>query len=147
MEDKHVASALAEKRARIAGIILGLEEQLRQARQDLAHIDASIRLFDPSLDVRKIKHRRPATRNILFEHGEISRRCREALRDAHEPLTAATIALCAMQDKKLDLSNAALRVKVNKSFLWALRQMYRDGSLERTGTGLRARWGLPLTVA
>lgn len=44
----HVISALIAKRAEIAGLINDLERKIRQHRTDLAHIDRTIGLFDPT---------------------------------------------------------------------------------------------------
>jgi hypothetical protein len=48
-------------------------------------------------------------------------------------MAAESIAIRAMQDKNMDLSDAGLRVKVNKSFLWALREMRRTGGVRKIG--------------
>ena len=45
MAESHVVSALANKRAEIAGMIARAEQQLGQFRADLVHLDATIRLF------------------------------------------------------------------------------------------------------
>jgi len=47
MEERHVVSALVNKRAEIAGMIARAEQQLGQFRADLVHLDAAIRLFAP----------------------------------------------------------------------------------------------------
>jgi hypothetical protein len=45
---------------------LDFDERLRQAKQDLVHIDASIRMVDPDLDFRKISHKEAVNaRNLV----------------------------------------------------------------------------------
>ena len=44
--ESHVVSALANKRAEIAGMIARTQQQLGQFRADLVHLDATIRLFE-----------------------------------------------------------------------------------------------------
>jgi hypothetical protein len=48
MAESHVVSALANKRAEIAGMIARAQQQLGQFRADLVHLDATIRLFAPA---------------------------------------------------------------------------------------------------
>ena len=47
MAELHVVSALRNKRAELAGIVGQLEQQLARQRMNLAHLDATMRLFDP----------------------------------------------------------------------------------------------------
>lgn len=142
MEDKHIASALVQKRAALTGLILDMEERLRQAKQDLVHIDASIRLFDPDLDFRKISHKRPSTQTGLFVHGEVARHCRESLRDATEPLAAESIAIRIMQARQFDMADTKLRRKVTHSILICLRELRKGETVTKIGEGLGARWVL-----
>ena len=47
MAESHVVSALVSKRAEIAGLIAPTQQQLGEFRADLAHLDATVRLFAP----------------------------------------------------------------------------------------------------
>ena len=47
MAEPHVIGALRNKRAELAGILRQLDQQLAQQRANLAHVDATMRLFDP----------------------------------------------------------------------------------------------------
>jgi len=49
MAESHVVSALANKRAEIAGMLARAQQQTGQFRADLAHLDATIRLFAGAL--------------------------------------------------------------------------------------------------
>jgi hypothetical protein len=55
MADPHVLTDLIAKRAEMAGKIEHLRDQLRQLVVDLDHIDASIHIFDPSIESGEIK--------------------------------------------------------------------------------------------
>lgn len=48
MPMSHALSALIDKRSELSGEIAGLEGKLGQLRADLVHIDAAIRMFDPT---------------------------------------------------------------------------------------------------
>ncbi len=141
-----IINALTTKRTEIGALIAELEHQVRQARSDLAHLDATLRLFDPDAApaVTHAKRGRPRThRDGLFEEGEISRRCRECLRDRGEPISAETIVRQVMADKALDLEDARLRRDLIGRFLMALHRMHRARQVQKIGHGLGTLWGLP----
>lgn len=142
MAQSPIIHALIEKRAEVSGWIADLEERTRQARADLAHIDATLRLFDPDAIPERIAAKRPTSRNGWFGNGEISRRIRDALRTATEPMAAETIVRGAMADKGLDPEDKAIRQQLNWSFLWALHRMSVDGAVRKVGHGLGAKWWL-----
>lgn len=144
MSTSPVIHALIAKRAEVSGIIADLEERTRQARADLVHIDATLRLFDPDTDPDQIAAKKPARRQRWFGNGEISRRIREALRDATEPVAAEAIVRAAMADKGLDPEDKAIRQELNRSFLWALHRLHVTGEVQKVGHGLGARWGFSI---
>jgi hypothetical protein len=145
MAQSIIIHALTEKRAEISGRIHDLEERTRQARADLAHIDAAMLLFDPDAKPAAIRAKLPSKgRSSLFANGEISRRCREAIRDANgEPVAAEAIVRQAIADKGFESEDKALRQDLVRRFLWALHRMQIAGTVQRVGKGLGARWALP----
>ena len=64
MAGPHVLTDLIAKRAEMAGKIEHLQDQLRQQAIDLDHIDASIHIFDPSIESGEVKAQSPAPRVI-----------------------------------------------------------------------------------
>ena len=54
MENEHVISGLIRKRAELAGEIDALEGLMREKLIQLDHIDAAIRIFDPSVDLEEV---------------------------------------------------------------------------------------------
>ena len=77
MSNAYVISGLTVKRAEVSGTIADLQERIRQERANLAHIDATLRLFDPDAKPEAIPSKRPASLHGWFANGEISRRIRE----------------------------------------------------------------------
>jgi hypothetical protein len=145
MAQSPVIYALVAKRGEVSGRIAELEELTRQARADLAHIDATILMFDPEITPAAIRAKAPVKgRSGYFANGEISKRCREAIRLAcGEPVSAESIVRQAMSDKGLDPGDVKLRRDMIRRFLWALRRMQVTGAVVRIGRGLGARWGAP----
>jgi hypothetical protein len=142
MSHSPVVHGLIAKRAEVSGIIADLEERMRQERASLAHIDATIRLFDPEMKPNTIRPVRPAKgRSGLFANGEISRRCREAIRKAApEPVSAESVVRQAMTDKGLDPEDKALRQDMIRRFLWAMHRMQVAGIIGKVGNSMGARW-------
>ena len=79
MAESHVVSALANKRAEIAGMIARAQQQLGQFRADLVHLDATIRLFAPAMEPETIPPKRIRQCDLWFEPGGLSRRVLDVL--------------------------------------------------------------------
>ena len=58
MAESYVVSALAAKRAEIAGVIAQTEPHLGQFRAYLVHLDAALRLFAPEMEPKTIPAKR-----------------------------------------------------------------------------------------
>jgi len=140
---QQVVSQLIAKRAEIAGHIHDLERRLAQHRADLAHLDAAIILFDDSVAVDDIAPKRPVHRSRYFGMGELSRTCREALRDASGPISATDIAVRALTERKLDATDPRLRSDFIIRAARALGAMKKKGQVRQIGAGKGSRWTLP----
>jgi hypothetical protein len=69
MGEPHVVSALRDKRSELAGLVIQLEKQLGQHRVNLAHIDATMRLFDPDIQPEAVRANQPRGRSEWFRPG------------------------------------------------------------------------------
>ena len=65
----YALAALRERRAELAGELASLQKRLRQLRESMVHMDATIRLFDPEGDPTKIPGKRPADRPYAETRG------------------------------------------------------------------------------
>jgi len=107
MTDTHVVSALKEKRIAIASQIESLQGQIRQAVIALDHVEASLRLFDPDVDLAALAPRKVA--QVLYDHrGDTGRVILETLRTAMRPLTTAQVCEAVMKARNLDTNDKAL---------------------------------------
>jgi hypothetical protein len=61
-----LVSAISNKRAELAGIVRQFPQQLAQQRTKLAHLDATMRLFDPDMRPQKIRLRQQRARSAWF---------------------------------------------------------------------------------
>jgi hypothetical protein len=95
----NTVAGLVEKRAHLAGMMKYHRAELRKIICDLDHVDATIRLFDPQADVRKVsryptKHR--ATK------GEASVFVLKMLKAATAPLTSLDIVRAVIKARGLN---------------------------------------------
>ena len=141
MAEPIIIHALKQKRAEVSGRIADLEERTKQMRADLVHIDATLVLFDPEARPDEIRPKKALKgRTGYFKAGEISRRCREAVRVSAEPLSCDDVVRQTMVDKGLDLDDKVLRQDLGQRFLWALTRMAKTGVVARVGRGIGTRW-------
>lgn len=130
MADSHVVSTLTRKRDEIERAIATYEKKLDQARRDLSHVNATLRLFaingEPSeFPVYVDLHR-------LFRRGEIVALCKEAI--AKEgPLDTRELALRVIRTKGLDEADKPLRVSITYRIVQALRLQQKRGGIGSDG--------------
>jgi hypothetical protein len=143
MAETHVISALRAKRAEVSGYIHDLEKKVKRMRANLAHIDATIRVFAPDLNPDSIPPKRRYRRSRYFAKGELSRRCLDMLRvAAGTPITAPEIAKAAMADKSMGVDDNAQLAGVTEMVLLSLGRLRRRGVVIKTGTNRDAKWAL-----
>ncbi len=142
MEKEHILGGLLRKRADIAGEIAVLHDQLRAQQADLAHVEATLKLFQPDIDFTGVRvSRKPG--KLSAGYGEMSKHVRDAMRDASDWLTLKQIQETVMTARGMDLGDNALCVVVRKRIGAALRNLKRRGQAEdRHGVGLAMEWRL-----
>ena len=106
---KIVVNGLVEKRAELAGEIKAAEKNLHVMRESLSHLDATIRLLAPEVQLSRISAKRRYRRSNLFEHGELSRSVRETLRDAKAPLSSRDIAIAVLTPRGFGRDATAIK--------------------------------------
>lgn len=89
--NRYALAALKERRGLLAAEIASLMHQLQARKRTIAHVDATLKLLDPSVDVSKLAKRRVVKRIRLFRQGELGRLILGALRDADRPLATHEI--------------------------------------------------------
>lgn len=107
---KIVVNGLVEKRAELAGEIKAAEQNLQVMRESLSHLDATIRLLAPEVELSRIGVKRRYSKNNLFGRGELSRAVRETLRDAQAPLSSKDISIAILAPRGLEHDAAAFKV-------------------------------------
>src|SRR3954465_705046 len=122
MGEPHVISALSNKRAELAGIVSQLERQLGQQQANLAHLDATMRLFDPDIRPNVIRSKQQQARSIWFRPGECLRLLYDELRDAAQPMTTRELAERITRVKAMTMDDNRQRELVQKTLLGSLNR-------------------------
>ena len=140
MAEPHVIGALRNKRAELAGVVSQLERQLSRQQADLTHLDATLRLFDPTIRLTEIRPRRQYVRNTWFRHGECLRLIYDVLREAEQPVTTRDLTERIMQIKAIPAAEARIRDLVQRTLLASLNRA--KDTITRTDAGGVVAWRL-----
>jgi hypothetical protein len=140
MAELHVIGALRNKRAELAGTLRQLEQQLAHQRANLAHLDATMRLFDPNIQPKDIRPKRPRVSNAWFRPGECLRLIYDELRDATQPVTTRELAERLMRVKAIPTADKSRRELVQKTLLASLNRAKE--TIARVETGCVVSWRL-----
>lgn len=138
MAEAHVIVALCDKRSALAGVVNRLEQELVEHRTNLAHLDATMRLFDPDIRPEKIRPRRLRERNAWFRPGECLRLIYDVLREAPKPLTTRELAERIMDAKAILTADDRQRALIQKTILGSLNRAKQ--TIERSATAGVVKW-------
>ena len=138
MNELSIVSSLREKRLEVTGILADLERQVNARRADLAHLDATIGLFDPNEILVAARPARRRRYNDWFRHGECRRTIHDVLRDATEPMTTREIVETIMAAKHLSSDDARARELIRNTVLGSLNR--GTETIARTQAAGSAAW-------
>ena len=125
MQDNVAMRALKRKRGTLLGDIVIAREVVDKLLEDLACLDATILLFDPTVDTASIKPIVRRLKDSPFKYGELSKMVRAVLREADEPITITEIAQRVAVVKELDVSTPVALKRLCKKVqntLWRSRE-------------------------
>lgn len=127
MADPHSITMLRAKRDKIRDVIAAYERRLNQAQADLAHVNATLRLFDCSGEPSDFPPYLDLTR--VFRRGETTALCMAALK-AEGPLDTRELAYRVMRAKGLDTGDSVLKQAVALRIVQTLRMKARRGDID-----------------
>jgi hypothetical protein len=143
MGESFAIAGLRRKRSRIAGEIEKAEHALARLRDDLANVDAVLRLFSPQTNPELIAAIRPCShRSLFFKRGEQPRLCLSALREAGKPMPTRRVADYAMAAKGLDQAERREQAIIVTQVRQCLLRLERHGRIRKIMTGPDAWWEL-----
>ena len=131
---------LKQKRSEVAGRMVDLRRELDRLQGDLAALDSVLRLYDVEPAEIPTKGRMPV-RSAYFGRNEITRRCRDMLRE-RGTIRAEDVTIQAMRDKGLDPENRKLRRDFTRRILVSLHDLRKAGAVAKVGHGRGVTWRL-----
>lgn len=129
MPEIRTVTTLKRKRSEISASIRLYEKQLAQARSDLAHITAAIRIFDASGKPSDIARYVDTYR--MFKRGEPWAICQAAL--ASGPHDTRELSLELMKAKGMDTADTVLAKGLTNRLVHSLRMQEKRGRVKREG--------------
>lgn len=140
MIEIRTVTTLKTKRDEILQSIQLYERQIKQARADLAHINAAIKIFEASGEPSEMS--RYVDTHRLYKQGEQIKLCKKALETG--PKTTRELAIYVMQDKGLDVDDKVMAKAIAHRLIHALRMQCHRGKVQRIGKkGAAIIWKLP----
>jgi hypothetical protein len=141
MAEIRTVTTLRTKRDEIVHSIRLYERQLEQARADLAHINAAIRLFEASGNAKDMP--RYVDVHRLFKRREPIELCKAAL--ANGPMTTKELVQYLMKVKGLDGGDKVLAKALGNRLIHSLRTQAQRGLIafdgKRHGVSV---WRIPI---
>lgn len=136
----YVLAGLTKRRAELAGEADTLKARLAQIGNDVGHLDAVIRQFDPDYDLGSIRPKRPRGPDIAGR-GEMSRFILSVLRAATEPVTTQEVTRRLMTERGQDMEDRRLVVQTTKRVGMALSRQKANGAVRsEQSAGQAALW-------
>jgi hypothetical protein len=140
---KLVTHGLIAKRAETVGRIEALRDQLAANMAALDHLDATIRIFEPDIDLAILPMKPVPPPNAAFR-GEVSRFLLHTLRTAETALTTHDLATAIMQGRNLNTADKGLHRTISVRTGHSLARLRRNGFVmsEKANAGGLLRWHL-----
>jgi hypothetical protein len=140
MAEIRTVTTLKRKRDEISASIRMYEKKIAQARADMAHVAAAIRIFEasdrPKDLAQYVDHYR------LFKRGEPWAICAAALTKG--PLSTKDLAMALMKAKGMDLTDDVLTKTIGHRLIHSLRMQEQRGRVKREGKQkAMLTWRLP----
>jgi hypothetical protein len=129
MPEIRTVTTLQHKRDEIRASIRMYEKKIAQARSDLAHVSAVMRLFEASGKPQDLARYVDSYR--LFKRGEPWAICAAAL--ASGPLSTKDLALEMMKAKGMDLGDSVLAKAIGNRLIHSLRMQEQRSKVRRDG--------------
>ncbi len=133
MAESHVVTALVAKRAKLAGLIEHQRKHMASLEVGLSHLDATIHLFAPELDLRTLRPKPHRQRNTLFRPRECQRLVLEIFRDAAAAaLGSRRIAERLAERKGLEPTQDLIE-RLQKNAIAVVRSLEKSGTVVSDG--------------
>jgi hypothetical protein len=136
-------AGLLRKRGELHLEVERARAQMTVALAALEHLDATIRVFKPDIDIGDLPERPLPPANAAFR-GEVQRSLLDMIRKAGRPMTTLECTEAVMRQRGLDPSDRVLAGLIRKRTGHSLAGLRRKGMLDghRYGKGPECEWTL-----
>lgn len=131
MAELQIVTTLRRKRDEMEAAIRAYEKKVEALRRDLAHVNATLRMFELNGEHEVFPVHMDLTR--LFKRGEVWRICQEALAGAPDGLDTRELALAVIRAKGMDQGDAVLRKAINYRIVQAMRMQEKRARVAGNG--------------
>ncbi len=131
MAESTTVTALRSKRDELERIISSYERSATAARRDLAHINATLELFERGGAPAVYQSHMSIVR--MFKRGELFALCNAALAEAQDGLDTRELALCVVRAKGKDESDRVLRKAIGFRVVQAMLRQEARGRVATAG--------------
>lgn len=131
MADPHILTTLRAKRDQMEAAIRAYEKKTEALRRDLAHVNATLRMFGLNGGHEVFPVHMDLTR--LFKRAEVWRICQETLAGAPEGVDTRELGLAVIRAKGMDEGDAVLRKSINYRIVQAMRMQEKRGRVAGAG--------------
>ena len=141
MAESVAVAALITKRADLAGLIEHHRKEMGRLADDLAHLDATLKLFSPEIDLRTIRTKGHRGRNRFVRPGECQRMVLNIFREAEgAALSSRQIGEALTARRGLEATTVMIE-QIRMNAIGAVRRLQRTGTLIVAGRdGDGATW-------
>jgi hypothetical protein len=126
MAESHTIVALRDKRDNIERMIAAYTKKIEDGRRDLAHVNATIRLFEIGRSGEGSSY---VDTMRLFKRGEIVTLCKAAL--VSGPLDTRELGRHVIKAKGFDPKDDVLRKSLTYRIVQAMRMQWKRGRVKR----------------
>jgi len=110
---------------------------------DLAHLDAALKLFSPEIDLRTIRSKAHRVRNCFFRPGECQRMVLDIFREAQGAAVSSRQIGGALTARRGLEATTVVIEPMRKNAIGAVRRLQRTGTLVLAGRdGHGATWAV-----
>lgn len=143
MDDGYILTlhGLLRKRGELSSEVEALRSQLGELLSALDHVDATIRVFKPDIDIEDLPERPAPPPNAAFR-GEVQRFLLHTLKASGDPLSTSQLAEAVMVSRRLNVAGRVLAKLVLRRTGHSLGRLRRAGTIEgaRFGSTAECRW-------
>ena len=142
MTEQYAVAGLLRKRRNLMEQVEAHKTALRQLVADIESLDATLRLFDPTIDLEEIRPSAAMPWQQSYR-GEFFRAVLDTLRTAERPFTAYEIAMHVMAKKQLNTADKRLAARFDRRISAVLRYHRERGKVRSMpGMDQRVLWEL-----